>query len=87
MNPAYQITFSLNNEKYLIDIQARAMINLNKSFDNPLTTNIVLSESSKFRVTLNKVTSDGYMSFEDYKEFNNYNEVMNYLREWKNKLD
>lgn len=92
LNPTYQIEFKINNEKYRIDIDAKIVLKLNElelgsQYQDLLSLGLEVFHSSLYRITVNKLTSNGFFSFEDYKEFNNYTQVINYLEQWKEKAD
>jgi hypothetical protein len=86
LNPTYQITFSINNEKYVINVESRLSVELasifavedRRLFDQSLT---------KYRVTVSKILNNYYLRFEDHKEFNTFEDVKNYLLEWQKRAD
>jgi hypothetical protein len=83
-NPTYQITFSIDNEKYVINIESKLSIEFASMF--AVEGGLMFDESlTKYRVTVSKILDDNYLRFEDYKEFNTYEDIQKYLLEWKNK--
>jgi hypothetical protein len=87
-NPTYQITFSIDNEKYVISIESRLSIELSSIVKkDELKTEFSFDQSlTKFRVTVSKILDNNYLRFEEYKEFNTFEDVKNYLLEWAKKI-
>ena len=86
LNPKYQCSFSIGNEKYLMDVDSTMVIDLKNSTVNDTTSLISFDQSlNKFRITVNKLMEDGFSSFIDYKEFVNYEDVISYIQSWKEK--
>ena len=83
-NPTYQITFSIDNEKYVINIESKLSVELASIF--AVEGGLMFDESlTKYRVTVSKILDNYYLRFQDFKEFNTYTDVQNYLLEWKRK--
>lgn len=84
-NPTYQITFSIDNEKYVINIESKLSIELASIF--AVEGGLIFDESlTRYRVTVSKVLDNHYLRFEDFKEFTTYEDVQNYLLEWKRRI-
>ena len=87
LNPKYQCSFSIDNEKYLMDVDSTMVVDLNTStIDGKFLNQIKFNPNlNKFRITVNKLMGDGFVSFVDYKEFKNYEDVITYIQSWKEK--
>ena len=82
LNPTYQITFSIDNEKYVINVESKLSVELASMF--AVEGGLMFDESlTKYRVTVSKILNSHYLRFEDFREFNTYEDVQNYLLEWK----
>jgi hypothetical protein len=83
-NPTYQITFSIDNEKYVISVESKLSVDLASMF--AVDGGLIFDESlTKYRVTVSKILDNNYLRFEDFREFNTYENVQNYLLEWRKK--
>jgi len=81
-NPTYQITFSIDNEKYVMNVESKLSVELASMF--AVEGGLMFDESlTKYRVTVSKILDNNYLRFEDFKEFNTYEDVQKYLLEWK----
>jgi len=91
-NPTYQIAFSINNEKYVMDIKSRIVLNIHDIkpkivLNVNVNGKVQLEPNSKFTVIVSKVKDNGFVSLEDYRDFNKINDVESYIEEWKKKSD